>query len=219
MKTRVLFVGVAGGLKEEYPHGTVVVADRVYLYESGKDDEDFLQRPVSFRTLYSLSQLVRVVRRTAWSEEAHLPEVVLGPIAAGDKVVAATDSITYRLLRERFNDAVAVDMESVGLYDAAHRAEVPALVVRGISDMIKDKSADRDKEWQPVAARNAAAFAIALLRAVDSDDLRITTESTVPPREWDDLLSRVPGTGRCSPSTGPNAQPGDGNGPSSANDR
>jgi hypothetical protein len=39
-------------------------------------------------------------------------------------------------------------------------------VVRGISDLIDDKTADNDARWQPVAAANAAAFGMQLLEGL-----------------------------------------------------
>lgn len=188
----LLFVGVAGALKPELAHGTVVVADRVYLYESGKAEEDFRQRPIGFPTLYSLSQLVREVRRTEWANLDELPEVEIGPIAAGEKVLADSESHVVVMLRQRFNDALAVDMESAGVYEAAQRSDIPVLAVRGISDKVDDKSPERDSDWQPVAARNAAAFAFALLATADSEDLRRAPVPTPQVSQRDDLLAHVP---------------------------
>jgi hypothetical protein len=39
-----------------------------------------------------------------------------------------------------------------------------------LSDLVGDKDPDADREWQPKAAANAAAFAIALLRHADEED-------------------------------------------------
>jgi hypothetical protein len=61
------------------------------------------------------------------------------------------------------SDVVAIDMESGGVYEAAFKAEVPALSVRGISDHLSDKRPEEDEEWQPQAARHAASFAFTLL--------------------------------------------------------
>jgi hypothetical protein len=73
-------------------------------------------------------------------------------------------------VRDGLNDVAAVDMESLGLYEAADVAELPALTVRGISDCVGDKEADSDGEWQPRAAKHAAAFAFALLRHAEPED-------------------------------------------------
>jgi hypothetical protein len=38
-----------------------------------------------------------------------------------------------------------------------------ALVIRGISDLLTGKDPAADEYWQPIASRNAAAFAVELL--------------------------------------------------------
>lgn len=190
----VLFVGVAGSLKpKSAPHGTVVVANRVYLYHSGKGEQDFAARPISFPTWHGLDQLVVQVRRTPWlgvGEER--PAVELKPIAAGEVVVASRDSDIYRLLERYYNDAVAVDMESAGMYEAAHRSgNIAALAIRGISDVLEDKTPDSDRRWQPIAARNAAAFAFALLKAAGPEDIDPRPRPSPYPSELAELLGRV----------------------------
>ncbi len=153
----VLFVGVAGSLKSDVIHGSVVVANKVYRYQSGKAADDFLSRPLTFPTWHGLEQLVRQVRQSNWSDADPRPLVELKPIAAGEVVVASTSSETFWLLHENYNDAVAVDMESAGMYEAAHRAGgMAVLAIRGISDMVADKVPDRDALWQPRASQNAA---------------------------------------------------------------
>lgn len=82
-------------------------------------------------------------------------------------------------VRRDFNDVAAVDMESLGLYEAAHKDGLPALAVRGISDCVENKTPDADREWQPRAAHHAAAFAFALLRRAEAEDLPGPGTSTV----------------------------------------
>lgn len=189
----VLFVGVAGSLKPDLPHGSVVVAARVYWYLSGKAGEAFYSRPVVFPTWHSLEQVVRTVRRSKWSDAEPQPTVDLKPIAAGERVVVSAASDDFQLLTERYNDAAAIDMESAGVYVAAERAErIPALAIRGISDMISDKRPDADAHWQPIAAANAAAFAFAILAEVDPHDLPLGPSPAPYPSERSELLGSVP---------------------------
>jgi excisionase family DNA binding protein len=189
----VLFVGVAGSLKPDLPHGSVVVASRIYHYMSGKSADDFMARPVAFPTWHGLEQLVRTVRRSPWTDADPPPMVELRPIAAGERVVASKGSVDFRLLQQHYNDAVAIDMESLGLYLAAQRADhLPALAVRGISDMLSDKVPDADAHWQPIAARNAAAFAFALLDAVEPEDLPLGPQPALYPSQRAELLGTIP---------------------------
>lgn len=188
----VLFVGVAGGLKpDDQARGDVVIAERVYNVHSGKHAagpggaSEVLSRPVSLPTSYRLTQLVREVARSRWHPQAvptagRAPQAHLKPIVAGEVVLADEDSELRQRIAQRFNDAGAVDMESYGVYEAAHRTETPVLAVRGLSDLIGDKRAAEDHQWQPRAAGNAAAFAVALLRHADDDDF--PPGRRVPPR-------------------------------------
>lgn len=199
----VLFVGVAGGLKGDMRHGEVVVASKVYGYHGGKAEENLQVRPLAFPTSFKLEQAVREAMRGSWfvgepSEgRTDQPRVTLKPIAAGEMVVASIDSPVYLHLKEHYNDAVAVDMESAGMYDAAYRhADVPALAIRGISDLLYDKTPDADAEQQPKASRHAAAFAFAALDAIHPGDLKARRgppgPSPTPAADLGELMSRVP---------------------------
>lgn len=198
----VLFVGVAGGFKDDLNHGDVVVASKVYDYHGGKADEEFYARPMAFATLHSLNQLVRTVRRTNWLDTATAgqvagePRVQLKPIAAGEIVVVKKSSEVARQIKAHYNDTAAVDMESYGTYLAAQRASRPALAVRGISDLLDDKTLEADADRQPMASSHAAAFALALLRAIEPEDLGARSGQSVPSpapsSAHNELISRIP---------------------------
>ena len=145
----------------------VVAATKVYGYESGKDKGGFLPRPDVGETSYMFEQMARHASVEGdWTEFIRLPEpprgvrAFVGPIAAGEKVVADTRGSTLKFLRHYYGDALAVEMEGRGFLKAA-RANHPvqALVVRGISDLLKHKSSTDGTGGQNIAAHCAAAFA------------------------------------------------------------
>lgn len=178
----VLFVGVAGGVKD-VDIGDVVAATKVYGYESGKEDGTLRLRPDIGTVSYGLEQRARAVARAgAWrdrrlatgQETRRQFDALIGPIAAGEKVVADTASRTYRLIRDALSDTLAVEMEGIGTLRAVRaNSGVECLVVRGISDLLDDKGLSDAAGSQPVAAASAAAFAIEVLVAV--------SDSSIPP--------------------------------------
>jgi nucleoside phosphorylase len=166
-----IFVGVAGAVKD-LSHGDVVASTKIYNYDSGKDKTShFETRPDIELPGYSLVSRARhEASETNWLKRIRQPRAAaepsaqVGPIAAGTKVVASTNSATYKFIREHCGDALAVEMEGHGfLLGVRMNQSVQGIVVRGISDCIGDKDPDSDRNWQPVAARHAAAFAFQIL--------------------------------------------------------
>lgn len=166
----VLFVGVAGGIKDVKLYD-VVAARKVYGYEAGKDEEEFKPRPEVGNASYSLEQRARAeAANDAWIKTIlapkpdQAPHVFIKPIAAGAKVVASTKSTTYKFLQKTYSDAVAVEMEGHGfLLGVDMNESVKGLVIRGISDRIDDKSEEEEHGSQEIAASCAAAFAFQIL--------------------------------------------------------
>jgi len=166
------FLGVAGGVKD-VRIGDVVTASRAYAYERGKEEDDaFRTRPVSWPVSYAHMQIAHVVARNPqWLAHLHRPkrwpDAFVGPIAAGEKVVASNRSATHSFLRNTFNDVLAVEMEGCGFLEAAYaNHSMPALVIRGISDLLEGKAESERAGSQEQAAHNAAAFTFALLAAL-----------------------------------------------------
>ena len=164
----LIFSGIAGTLRD-LRLGTVVVANKIYGYHGGlSEDDGFHTRPVAWEAPHGIDQLVgHLGRSDSWLErlpdDAGRPDVVSGPLAAGEVVLNSLDSPLAELIRHHYNDAAAVEMEGAGIAQAGHFNAVPTAVVRGISDRADGgKTAVHDRSWQPRAAENAAAFAVEL---------------------------------------------------------
>jgi len=166
----VLFVGVAGALWPQIDLGDVVVATHVYAYHGGTSENDGLKaRPRAWEISHRADQIARHVARTGgWARrlppDLPVPRVQFGPIAAGEVVQDSTASDHARWIRDHYNDALAIEMEAAGVAQAAHLNDsLPVIVVRGISDRADGTKAVTDAvQWQPRAAVNASAFAVAV---------------------------------------------------------
>lgn len=171
----LLFVGIAGGLKD-VEIGDIVVATKVYGYESGKAESEFLPRPHVFTPSYRLEQRARAAgRKIDWMKRLESPadglkpRVFLGAIATGEKVVASRASEISRFIQENYGDSLAIEMEGHGLLEAASiNEQVEALVVRGISDLLDRKSQSDAGGSQQLAATHASAFAFEILANIAS---------------------------------------------------
>jgi nucleoside phosphorylase len=158
----VLFVGVAGSLKDDIGIGDVVVGTQVYEIHGGKQTpEGFLVRPKALPGSHALEQAARSAVRDMPDVRAHFV-----PIATGDVVLADAKSEIARFIRSNYNDAGAIEMEGSGALQAAHlNGQLDALVVRGISDRANDDKSDDDASGsQQRAAKQAALVTVALLR-------------------------------------------------------
>jgi adenosylhomocysteine nucleosidase len=180
----LLFVGVAGGLWDTTKIGDVVVATHVYAYHGGTSEDDGLKsRPRVWETAHGIGQLAAHVGRTgAWAAHrestAASPRVHYGAVAAGEVVQNSAISAQARWIRDHYNDALAIEMESAGVAQAGHLHGTPVGVVRGISDRADGtKGSTSDATSQPEAAANAAAFALCLAQELINDEGRAAVKN------------------------------------------
>ncbi|MFF4226383.1 5'-methylthioadenosine/S-adenosylhomocysteine nucleosidase family protein [Streptomyces sp. L500] len=164
----VLFVGVAGALWDARL-GDVVMATHVYAYHGGtSEDGGLMARPRVWETAHGISQLgLHLARVDDWADDSpghgRAPQVRFGAIAAGEVVQNSKISAEARWIRQHYNDALAIEMEAAGVAQAGHLNGAPVAIIRGISDRADGtKGSANDRNWQPRAAANAAAFATRL---------------------------------------------------------
>ena len=175
----ILLVGIAGGVKDVVI-GDVVVGLKAYGYESGKETpEGTVIRPDVIPYDFQLIEKARTIARNqAWQERISYSKkdikVVFGPIASGNKVIASTESPIYKIIKKHFNDTTALEMEAIGFAKAVlpHR-DIRTMNIRGISDLLDNKSKSDAEGTQEDAVHNAAAFAFELLSQLDFLNLKI----------------------------------------------
>lgn len=194
------FIGVAGGIKD-VKKGDVVVASRIIGYEGGKDSSrGFLPRPAILTTDFRLMQhCTQVSLSRRW--RSRIPrayrgdsQVFIKPLVAGEKVLANRRSQLVADIRRNHSDAVAVEMEGIGMYSAASFFQaIPAVSIRGVSDLLAGKRGSDDEHWQPRAAASAAAFFFEALSSLTRQQLsrphsRQAFDSSSPdaerPEDW-----------------------------------
>jgi nucleoside phosphorylase len=178
--------------------GDVVVAEGLHYYELMKlvpdpnnpRRERYIRwQPISPRLSTIARDLDSIVPRWRGEISAIRPDnanssaLLLGEIVAGDKLLSDPGAAEVAEIVRRYDKALAVDMESVGVAVSALEAADDGLalsyaVLRGISDWmdIQGNQATRDA-WKPYAANAAVAAALALISAIPSArDVRTVPE-------------------------------------------
>lgn len=173
----LMLVGIAGGLTDDAAVGDVVVATRVHAYQGGREESDvFRPRPRGWPVAHGLEQLAREVAQSgAWTAPLpdatgeSVPRVHFKPLVSGDVVLDSRTSPLAGLIAKYYSDAIAIDMESAGVAEAAHRKNFhQAITIRGISDAADGAKRHIDAAgWQSRAAAHAAAFAVTLAQRIE----------------------------------------------------
>lgn len=165
----VFLVGVAGGVKD-VKIGDVVIATKAYGYESGKETKKgFLSRPdVKEFSPRLVDQARHIVHRKG--KGSSFPyQIIFGPIASGNKVIASKQEI-YNHIKRNYNDTNALEMESIGFAKAVNNYNsVHGINIRGISDLLSNKAKSDALGNQAVAAEHAAQVTFKLL-----DNIKLT---------------------------------------------
>ena len=105
--------------------------------------------------------------------------------AAGEKVIASTQSEVFQFLRENYGDVIVLEIEGLGSLEAA-RANYPVemIVMRGISNLINEIYDDGMTDelenfvFRQDKPKNQQISAIAIREALNSTDRMITDQSS-----------------------------------------
>lgn len=133
---RILFSGVAGGLKDGIRRGDIVMATDLvqhdfHLEAFGRKPGEIPGIGVSVACDRGLMRQFREAYAAAAAADPDFPPLHEGRIATGDCIVA--DTQLKNAIRDTF-DAVAVEMEGAALAQVCKMNRVPFLVIRTVSD-------------------------------------------------------------------------------------
>ncbi|MHB8508554.1 MAG: phosphorylase family protein, partial [Candidatus Dormibacteria bacterium] len=164
-----IFSGIGMTIKDVVP-GDVVAGLTVVQYAPVKADRKRYSRRKTWDAGTVLREMARqVMHDNAWRRRLPAPyrgqarNAAVEPIASGDALIKYLGSAESKWLAEAASDCIALDMEGAGFMRAAKEKEVPALVVRGISDAGHDKDGRDSAGGQEEAAAVAAAFVTELI--------------------------------------------------------
>ncbi|HXR38983.1 MAG TPA: TIR domain-containing protein [Terracidiphilus sp.] len=185
----VLLVGVAGGFPQDgLKKGDVVVSRAIWNYEYGKILDEF--QPRMDGTYQADAALVnaagilaiefpdwwRNMKVRAPGGKESRPEIKVGAVGSGSKVIDTRDNDFVRVVLEKWPKLMAVEMEGAGAALEVLRVSGAGRVVgfgmiRGISDMpgeskdlAKAQTAERD-QWKKYAADAAACLSVKLVQS------------------------------------------------------
>ena len=168
----IFLVGAANGINR-VSIGDVLVATKVYGYESGTAENKFLSQPEVQEPSYQLRARAKAERKkTDWlnrlsSRNANSSvDIHLVPIASGEKEIGNNQIETELLLflNTQYNDAVAVENLGLGFLKAANANEKTfALIVYGISSLISVNVETIQADSRAIALQNASAFTFEIL--------------------------------------------------------
>jgi nucleoside phosphorylase len=174
----IVFAGTCGAIKDARI-GDIVVATREYDLLRGKEQTIFSSKPVSkeisphIRSIGdSLASKVKrgVLRKDLFLDNA--ASVILAPVGSSAVIVADDNAKLKQLIKERFADVIAVELEGYGFYTAAYEnAQNNAVVVRGVTDNSSDKNDSTDNEIQPKIMERVSIFVFEFIQAFLENNL------------------------------------------------
>jgi tetratricopeptide (TPR) repeat protein len=178
----IVLLGTAVGIKDVIKACDVVVATKVYGYESGKAEDEFLPRPEVQQPSYRIKERAKSERKKPdWLNRLPnkalntYPNVLLAPIASGNKEVVDQQATLVKFLHSNYNDAVAVETTAFGFLNATRANDkVTALTVHGISGLIDISLENIQANSRNIAVQNASAFVFEILAKFKIDGTETT---------------------------------------------
>lgn len=178
----IIMPGIAGGVKDEYEFGDIIIPREVKDYCSGKyttpksdvEIEEAKYNPLKFfipsaQSISTDADIINIFTDTfdevlssiykKWPTHSDYkpPRIRTGYMASGDSVVQ-NGTVIDLLIKSHLRNADGLDMEAYGMYYAAQQSLKPKpipICMKGISDF---SNKDKDDKHQAYAAYISAEF-------------------------------------------------------------
>jgi nucleoside phosphorylase len=174
----VIMIGIAAGTRSgNKQYGDVLTADPSIDYNSGKVvDENGIRgfqpdpypiglnprlRSVLAKYRGNHSVFQKIQKQWDGPTPAILNHLHVGPLGAADQVI--DDATRIIEIQKNWRKLIGVEMETYGVYRAAHEAPEPKPRVVSFK-AVCDFAAEKTDSWQEYAAFNAASFAFEFLK-------------------------------------------------------
>jgi adenosylhomocysteine nucleosidase len=168
----ILFVGTAGGMdRESLKYGYVIVVEEAYYVDVGEEGTKF-RSPKRRRKKRSNKDLIKIARdcikNQDWKQRIKLkinknePEALRGSVGTTAATITSRTNPLFERISKYYPEVVAVEQEGFGFLTGAK--QVPAIVIRGVSDFCgEDWETAESAGFKKCAMINASAFAFELL--------------------------------------------------------
>lgn len=174
----LIMVGIAAGIDSEHNFGDIIVPTEVWVYSNGKyiintsGEEDFIPDPKSIPINPEIRELLQkdfdsVLYNIKKNYENAAPnelKIITGPMACGTAVVANKE-IVNKFITNHFRKTIGLDMESYGVFYAAHNLnnqQTIPIIIKSICDFADNQ---KDDNYQKYAAYTSAKFAQYLIES------------------------------------------------------
>lgn len=163
----ILHIGSAGGIQDSLKVGDVIIATEIRYHDVdltpfGYEYGQASHMPISFK---SNPEFVKIAYQQARLLEDINP--ITGLIVSGDSFIHSKKDI--QKIRERFPEALAVEMEAGAIAQTCYKLEIPFLVICSLSDKAQYFASDLHTETLKLASQNATVAMLSFLKKLNEN--------------------------------------------------
>ena len=158
----VLNTGTAGGLRDEYDVGDIVLGEAVSYHDVDATAFGYVYGQVPREPATFAADPTLLSSALQAGKDVAGVSVRTGLIASGD--VFLGDVQARELVRSRFPNVGAVEMEAAAIAQVCYHFNIPCLIVRAVSDLAGNDARMTHEEFLHIAADNSARLVMATLK-------------------------------------------------------